>query len=446
MARIDFHASSAEVAQALIGASVFVDGVGGRIVETEAYDESDPASHSFGGMTPRNAAMFGAPGRAYVYRSYGIHWCLNFVCMPAGHGAGVLLRALEPTHGIGADARAPRRRRPAPALLGPGAALPGARRDPCAERRAARPASRFASCRGAEDDLHRVASGTRIGISKSKDLPWRFVAAGSKFLSKPMRPVLEPRQNRRHERHRREDARHDDRDREGSAPAGGAVDRALVPGRARREDRQHRRRRRCSASFSRRSGRSSTTARSPTSRSGSARASPSSTSSSTRKSSTTGARSQKAKQGPLSLAAAAAACYARPPCSSFVPPANTATARCRPKRPRRGSAASSAPSAPTCVDGVLLGTCPNCGGGFVPRPVRPARDLKNGNFLGKYPASHGRAPPAGRSARRMPPSLPRCASGSRSGASLATAGRSRRWPPTASRAPAAASSAAAPPA
>jgi DNA-3-methyladenine glycosylase len=186
MARIDFHASSAEVARALIGASVFVEGVGGRIVETEAYDESDPASHTFGGVTPRNAVMFGAPARAYVYRSYGLHWCLNFVCMPAGHGAGVLIRALEPTHGI---ARMRERRGLDDLRLlcsGPGRlcqalgvthALNGLRLD----RQPFRVVPR------AEDDLRRVASGTRIGISKSKELPWRFGLAGSPFLSKPMR-------------------------------------------------------------------------------------------------------------------------------------------------------------------------------------------------------------------------------------------------------------------
>jgi DNA-3-methyladenine glycosylase len=188
MPGIDFHRSSAEVAQALIGASVFVDGVGGRIVETEAYDESDPASHSFGGMTPRNAAMFGAPGRAYVYRSYGIHWCLNFVCMPAGHGAAVLIRALEPTHGIALM----RERRGLDDLRllcsGPGRlcqalgvthALNGERLDRKPFRLVARP----------QDDLRRVTSGTRIGISKAQHMPWRYVLHGSKFLSKPMRPA-----------------------------------------------------------------------------------------------------------------------------------------------------------------------------------------------------------------------------------------------------------------
>ena len=184
MARIDFHASSAEVAQALIGASVFVDGVGGRIVETEAYDESDPASHSFGGVTPRNAVMFGAPGRAYVYRSYGIHWCLNFICMPAGHGAGVLLRALEPTHGL--ERMRLRRGLADDRLLcsGPGRltqALGLTRADDGADLSRA-PFELIPPVAPAA-----VERTVRIGISRAVEQPWRYVEAGSSWPSRRRR-------------------------------------------------------------------------------------------------------------------------------------------------------------------------------------------------------------------------------------------------------------------
>ena len=186
MTTLDFDAPSIEVARALIGASLFVSGVGGRIVETEAYDQSEAASHTFGGPTQRNAVMFGPSGRAYVYRSYGLHWCLNVVCMRARHGAGVLIRAIEPTRGIGAM----RERRGLDDLRllcsGPGRlcqalavthAMNGLRFDRPPFRLAPRP----------EDAVVKVASGLRIGISKSRELPWRFVLAGSAFLSKPMR-------------------------------------------------------------------------------------------------------------------------------------------------------------------------------------------------------------------------------------------------------------------
>lgn len=101
LAGIDFSAPAQQVARRLVGVTVLVNGVGGRIVEVEAYDREDPASHAFSGKSARNFAMFGPPAHAYVYLSHGIHWCMNFVCREEGHGAGVLIRAIEPLQGIG---------------------------------------------------------------------------------------------------------------------------------------------------------------------------------------------------------------------------------------------------------------------------------------------------------------------------------------------------------
>src|SRR6476620_1937595 len=176
----DFAGSSDDVARLLIGCVLLVDGVGGRIVETEAYDREDPASHTFGGPTPRNQSMFGPPGRAYVYRSYGIHWCLNFVCREEGHGAGVLIRALQPTQGL--DVMRERRGLDDERLLcsGPGRlgqalaithALNGMRLD-------RKPFRVLAA-----DGTPPVVSGPRIGISKAMDVPWRFGLAGSPYVS-----------------------------------------------------------------------------------------------------------------------------------------------------------------------------------------------------------------------------------------------------------------------
>ncbi len=178
----DLLGDSQAVAQLLVGTVLLVDGVGGRIVETEAYDREDPASHSFSGPTPRNRAMFGPPGRAYVYRSYGIHWCLNFVCREDGHGAGVLIRAIEPLQGL--DRMRERRGLDDVKLLcsGPGRVgqalgitreLDGCRLD--------RKPFKVLARTGDEA----IVAGPRIGITKAADVPWRFGLAGSRFLSRP---------------------------------------------------------------------------------------------------------------------------------------------------------------------------------------------------------------------------------------------------------------------
>jgi len=157
--------------------------VGGVIVETEAYDQSDPASHTHMGPTARNAAMFGPSGHAYVYRSYGIHWCLNFTCRPAGHGAGVLIRALEPR--VGLEQMQQRRGSIAdPRLLcsGPGR-LGQALGITLAHY--GLPLDRPPFFVAAPDEATEAVVGPRIGISKAVDQPWRFGLLGSRFLSKP---------------------------------------------------------------------------------------------------------------------------------------------------------------------------------------------------------------------------------------------------------------------
>lgn len=184
IAGIDFSADAATVARQLIGVTVLLDGVGGRIVETEAYDREDPASHAFAGETERNASMFGPPAHAYVYRSYGIHWCLNFVCREAGHGAGVLIRALEPVAGLDAM-RARRDVLDERALCsGPGKLCQALGVTRAHDGMALAGAS-FALL-PAEAGLV-VVEGIRIGISKAVDVPWRFGLAGSRFLSRPIR-------------------------------------------------------------------------------------------------------------------------------------------------------------------------------------------------------------------------------------------------------------------
>jgi DNA-3-methyladenine glycosylase len=178
-----FARSVHRVAPDLIGATLLVDGIGGIIVEVEAYHHTDPAAHSFGGRTERNAVMFGPPGHAYVYRSYGIHWCLNFVCEPEGSASAVLVRALAPTAGLPAMRRRRGLKDERMLCSGPGRlgeALGITREKHNGARLDRLPFQIFAS-----EGTPEIVTGPRIGISKAVDEPWRYGLQGSRFVSKP---------------------------------------------------------------------------------------------------------------------------------------------------------------------------------------------------------------------------------------------------------------------
>jgi DNA-3-methyladenine glycosylase len=179
-----FDHSVHEVAPDLIGATLLVGGAGGVIVEVEAYHHTDPAAHSHRGRTDRNAVMFGPPGYAYVYRSYGLHWCLNFVCEGEGSASAVLIRALQPVTGLAAMER---------------------RRGTCVEQLLCSGPGRLCQALGvtqahnglrldrapfalyARTDAVELVAGPRIGISKAVERPWRYGLAGSPFLSRPFK-------------------------------------------------------------------------------------------------------------------------------------------------------------------------------------------------------------------------------------------------------------------
>ncbi len=176
-----FARSVHEVAPELIGATLSVDGVGGTIVEVEAYDQDDPASHGFRGPTARTTSMFGPPGHAYVYRSYGIHWCLNLVCAPAGRAEAALVRALEPTRGV--EAMRERRGLDAARALcsGPGKLCQALGITHACDGLALDEPPFELVARESEPTL---VVGPRIGITRAVERPWRYGLAGSPFLSR----------------------------------------------------------------------------------------------------------------------------------------------------------------------------------------------------------------------------------------------------------------------
>jgi len=182
MLRRSFFARSVhEVAPDLIGVTLLVDGVGGRIVEVEAYDQEDPASHGYGGRTPRTASMFGPAGHAYVYRSYGIHWCLNLVCGDEGVAEAALIRALEPTAGLDEQRRRRHVEDERALCSGPGKL--------CQALGVTREHDGLALDRppfrlGERTEVPEIVTGPRVGITRATELSWRYLEAGSPYVSR----------------------------------------------------------------------------------------------------------------------------------------------------------------------------------------------------------------------------------------------------------------------
>jgi DNA-3-methyladenine glycosylase len=179
-----FDRSVLKVAPELIGATLLVDGVGGIIVEVEAYHHTDPAAHSYTGRTERNAVMFGPAGYVYVYRSYGIHWCVNFVCEEDGSASAVLIRAIQPTEGLAAMRRRRGLKDERALCSGPGKL--------CEALAITHKHNGLALDRApfelrTRSETPEIVTGPRIGITKAVEKPWRYGLKGSRFLSKPFK-------------------------------------------------------------------------------------------------------------------------------------------------------------------------------------------------------------------------------------------------------------------
>lgn len=184
----DFFARSVHtVAHELVGCRLFYAGCGGTIVETESYERDDPACHAYAGLTKRTEPLFGPPGRAYVYLSYGIHSLLNAVAEPEGQAAAVLIRALEPTEGLDAMRKRRGERPDTDLCSGPGK-LTDALGIGLDANRADLTVDPFLLLPPEPDWGGEVVNGPRVGITKAVERPWRFSLAGSPFVSRP-RPI-----------------------------------------------------------------------------------------------------------------------------------------------------------------------------------------------------------------------------------------------------------------